>query len=109
MEDLECQKSDALGIKFPLFGGSWDPPAAASATDAPGEPLHHVEAKAGLFAVVGLGAPSGVAQGVRSLASLSKRISAIMGSISSRNAETSTGFVFHLITDQEVWWKEFGF
>lgn len=55
MEDLEGQKSGALEIKF-TFSGQLRSPGAVSATDARGEPLHHVEEKAGLFAVVGLGA-----------------------------------------------------
>lgn len=77
--------SDVLEIKFLLFG-QLRPPAAASATDALGQPLHHEEAKAGLFAVVGLGDPPGVSQGVRSLANLAKRILAVMGLISGRSA-----------------------
>ena len=85
MEDLKGQKSDALEIKCLLFG-QLRCPAAAFATDALGEPPYHVEAKAGLFAVVGLGAPRGVPQGIRSLVNLAKRILAIMGLISSRRA-----------------------
>lgn len=80
MEDLEGQKSDALEIKFPLFG-QLRPSAAASATDALGESPHHVEAKAVLFAVVGLGDSAGMPRGIKSLVNLAKRILAAAGSI----------------------------
>lgn len=55
MEDPEGEKSGAFEIKF-SFSGQLRSPEAVSATDALGEPLHHVEEKAGLFAVLGLGA-----------------------------------------------------
>lgn len=82
---LEDWKSDALEVKFPLFG-QVKPLAAAFATDALGQPPYHVEAKAGLFAVMGLGACPGLPQAVRSLVNLAKRILAVMGLISSRSA-----------------------
>lgn len=62
------------------------PLAEAFATDALGQPPYHVEAKAGSFAVVGLGTCPGMSQAVRSLVNLAKRILAIMGLISSRSA-----------------------
>lgn len=80
------------------FFGQLRPLTADSATDALGKPLYYVEAKAGLFAVVGLGARSDMPKAIRSLVNLAKRISAIIGSISSTSAWTSTVSVFNLLS-----------
>lgn len=84
-EHLKGQKSDALETEF-LFFGQLRHLTADSATDALGEPLYYVEAKADLFAVVGLGAPSDVPKAVGSLVNLAKRILDIMGSVSNTSA-----------------------
>lgn len=84
-EDLKGQKSDSLEVEF-LFFGQLRPLTADSATDSLREPLYYVyyvEAKAGLFAMVGLGGrASDVPKGIGSLVNLVKMILAILGSVS---------------------------
>lgn len=88
MKDQKISRARCLmlsSFEFLLFD-QLRPLTADSATDALGKPLYYVEAKAGLFAVVGLGAPSNMPKAIRSLVNLAKRISAITGSISSTSA-----------------------
>lgn len=88
-EDIKGQRFVALEIEFLCFS-QLRPLTADSATDALGEPLYCVEAKAHLFAIVGQGAPSVVPKAIRAhlknLLSLAKRILAIMESVSNTSA-----------------------